>query len=610
MSQCNETSFSENAREESPTAPDFPRQRRRQLKTSKERAGIKSLNDYLASIDGFRVGAPDVLRPLPLFPIPIQGLQESPFVKRQRELTAATIEILAKHMIDWNSIGGYNRRSRGEGDGDPKETIVVFISDDPTYSWSAAAQDCTATFAAMGLPWVQIEILHLGKSYLAYKYPFPKEHRLLQDWSWDTVGKAILAAVEYHLSGLWWSVGVYYYGKTAELSNPTLLITVDRDATADWSTTCLALERILDEHHIGPGTGCLEVEFTPGSIPLAAEKHLSLGDIPLHPSAGASIGVQNEKGSMGTMGGYVVLQKGEERIYCGLTTHHIVRPSEEVLAARFDRDGIKIGEADQSTAMLMSYPCHDDSRLTVEEAESTLDIVQRTLGEAQSQINDGLDSRENQHRIIISNSQINRIQPLLASCRILNQQPRLERVIASSGKRQLQDKSLMDWALIRMADQTITPNFGFSLLDFRYMGPTVPIIAIGELTFEETYAKKGRSSGVTVGHVNAFKQAICWSKLPGMPFGIIHQWEVFSSSRDQTSNRDRNFAESGDSGSFIMDKQGRVAGLLFAAWAGDTGFSGLVTPIKDVFKDIEDRNPEWTVELAEWIPDSWHTHRP
>ncbi len=100
--------------------------------------------------------------------------------------------------------------------------------------------------------------------------------------------------------------------------------------------------------------------------------------------------IQNAAGS-GILSVYTVLREGAKCIYCGLTNHHMVRPSDEVLEAPHKQNGIKIGQIDQATAILMSYPCHDDLRLTVKSAESDLNRYQRQLVEVQNQINDGLD---------------------------------------------------------------------------------------------------------------------------------------------------------------------------------------------------------------------------
>ncbi len=52
----------------------------------------------------------------------------------------------------------------------------------------------------------------------------------------------------------------------------------------------------------------------------------------------------------------------------------------------------------------------------------------------------------------------------------------------------------------------------------------------------------------------------------------------------------------GDSGSFVLQENGALAGLLVGELNTPTGQTGIVTPIKDVFKDIESFTG-WKVEL-------------
>ncbi|KAI9711416.1 MAG: hypothetical protein M1812_007161 [Candelaria pacifica] len=596
MSHQRERTSSWNSGEEPSTPPDSPRKRRRQNRFSEENAGEKPINAFLAEVDSYRRGAPDIPRLMPLFNVPIK--EGSQFITRSDELRQATIEVLDRYEIPYTSIGGYNRTT---GDGEKreaKETIVVYALQDSTASWGPAAQECAGLYKVKGFPQLQIEILHPEKFHIAHKHPFPDTHQILEKWDWATVGQAVLAAVRQHLSSLWCSVGVYYYGKTLETSNPTLLITVDENATADWVATGSVLEKILDEHQIGQAVGLLQVEFKPGYISLAEGQVMALDDLPPQAAVGSSIGIENEEDG-GTMGGYVVLRKGNERIYCALTTHHVVLPSDPALEKRHDDKGITIGQTDQSTATTIVYPCKSDLEATASNARLILNDAQSELAKVQKEINEGLDSRQNQLKVFICNRDINLQQPILARCQALRQQPVLGKVIASSGKRlPMPDGSLMDWALIRLANQSFNSNSGYLVdqrMGFRFrLDPNLPIIETGDLELQGVYAKKGRTTGVTIGRVNQIQQLIKWSK-EGESNVETLQWEIIPVSENTDI---RGFADIGDSGAFVMDQERRIVALLFALWQDQTtGNSGIVIPIEEVFDDIQKQNPGWTVGL-------------
>lgn len=89
--------------------------------------------------------------------------------------------------------------------------------------------------------------------------------------------------------------------------------------------------------------------------------------------------------------------------------------------------------------------------------------------------------------------------------------------------------------------------------------------------------KRGRSSGLTAGKLGSLSPATF--RLPDLPASVHHRGYVV------TSDFGTQFASPGDSGSWCLNGDGQLVGMIFA---GDTAQQiGLMTPIEVVARDIE-----------------------
>jgi len=99
----------------------------------------------------------------------------------------------------------------------------------------------------------------------------------------------------------------------------------------------------------------------------------------------------------------------------------------------------------------------------------------------------------------------------------------------------------------------------------------------------ELVFKKGRSTRLTWGNINGLKTDIHFM---GEPKGTF--WSAY----DIVSANGKDFSMGGDSGSFVLDSDGQLAGLLFAGSEPKFGHEadlrhGYVIPIGSVIDDIE-----------------------
>ena len=158
--------------------------------------------------------------------------------------------------------------------------------------------------------------------------------------------------------------------------------------------------------------------------------------------------------------------------------------------------------------------------------------------------------------------------------------------------------SLLDWALVSVSETTfkkdrenqkkykvnterqlenLLPNFNPPVKHFRALEDGLRV------------AKYGRTTKATLGTVSAAKTKILIRELEvnmgGRTFYnpenalAVEEWAVTAPMGSQ------GFCKPGDSGSWVVDEEGVLVGLLF----GDIGLLGqvLVTDIKDVFADIK-----------------------
>jgi hypothetical protein len=114
--------------------------------------------------------------------------------------------------------------------------------------------------------------------------------------------------------------------------------------------------------------------------------------------------------------------------------------------------------------------------------------------------------------------------------------------------------------------------------------------------------KLGRKSGYTVGRVNGIKTLILRRRdehSPGKPTETVTEDYTIVSEKDEAT-----FSETGDSGAFILDGEGRLVGLLFAGGTGESNermsrFIG----VEELFEDIKKQTDAVDVKVfgSSWI---------
>ena len=177
----------------------------------------------------------------------------------------------------------------------------------------------------------------------------------------------------------------------------------------------------------------------------------------------------------------------------------------------------------------------------------------------------------------------------------------------------------MDWAFVQLPDSgaNITlKNRMFEVpesakpykfgVDLPVARPGTTISEFGPLVKGEYYVKKGRSTGVTAGICNGALACCQWSNSQRTRYDhhgrsvdiatITEEYVVLNKRKAQLEHVQGSFAENGDSGSFVLDRHGRMCGLLYGAIFGHYGppgqshfyaHAGLVTSANDLMASIK-----------------------
>ncbi|KAI9781535.1 MAG: hypothetical protein M1839_005950 [Geoglossum umbratile] len=157
-------------------------------------------------------------------------------------------------------------------------------------------------------------------------------------------------------------------------------------------------------------------------------------------------------------------------------------------------------------------------------------------------------------------------------------------VFASSGFRRrqtepIEDGCSLDWGLIKISQDRLGDNKFPEGVFPQFNRPNPPYITDTVIMDSGDEAIKwGRMTGYTMGTFNSIKSNC---RLPDSN-GLSTEWCFVGKAR-------RDFADRGDSGSFVTSRSGKLGGMVIGGSEREPGGCCLayVTPIKEVFDDIE-----------------------
>jgi hypothetical protein len=363
-------------------------------------------------------------------------------------------------------------------------------------------------------------------------------------------------------------------------------------SVTNWNALTKAIEDILGNSDLN---GNLAIAYDIGSVSLAAGNSL----VDTHarsPKSGSSIGLDEEPRATGTLGGYLYLDFPDgKRELCGLTCHHVILPSDEDNAKRINANRVNINNEQDPGRSRVRYPSLFDIDREIRNAEKASQSLQQQFDKTSELIEKEMvieGSREYQDWTMILQRK-SRTDQRLADFRAMRAKGPFGLVLASSGMRMGPHGNRLDWSLLKVKDDTFHVNYAPPAEDLStYYNPdgvyailpneAVSRFSIPPLSLNSFTIKNGRSTGVTTGRFASIRPDVQWEKTDVKST----EWELVRYKRGSV------YCERGDSGAFVLDKDGALCGLLIgqhvSAWSQQHG-AGIATPIDDILDDVRMR---------------------
>lgn len=320
---------------------------------------------------------------------------------------------------------------------------------------------------------------------------------------------------------------------------------------------------------------------------------------------GDSIGIYGEENAA-TLGGYVTLTQNGKTQKGFITNYHVVRPSgldseTETFLTSFDRSGCSLSRLPEQAIQIESLATIDK--------HATMVHIEQTLKNLHEQIQDvsiKIEAREQigARPLPTLQRKIERCEAavldLYSKQQIAQQMSHLMGDVAAASGKDILGGRLMDWAFIQLTDTASKkffgpntmfpvpsnqmphlygPNLGFPLPE------ETPLTEFGRLMKDRYYTKLGRSTGVTSGICHGALACCNWKGKDRISYredgqqvevssNVTEEFIIVSKKQVAGGFQQSFFAENGDSGSFVMNVDGQVCGLLYGATSGTYGPSG------------------------------------
>ena len=608
-----------------PTPPDSPGKRRRILRDSDDAAGTMSIERYIYCSDPFR--STTVYAPLPL---PLHHLTPpSNISDRIIPLRTQIRGIMESHSIKdpYEADLCFLRKPDYPDTSIPRLTLYIrFHGSKIPESWGDIRDALHHLLSRTELATTEVDIVDADSAFVPMFLPIkPGSGSILL---FESVQEQLVRVLHDRVPRLWTSLGIVNVGRNIQAATPKVIVLVHPKATHDWQTLVYKFQSIINPKL--PKGQNLEVEIIPGSTSDAVGG-IPLRDVPLCPTFGSSIGLTRENGS-GTLGGFVNLVTGGLNYPGFLTCHHVIQPAENAPKATQEkaRKGYKFSLHGQSDAPTLQYPSQDDLKATVIANKEDIERQKAAIAEQQETI-----MRYEMGGRPVTNytrSMLEGAEATLKGSRdkeaVLAKLPvRIGKVLVSSGRRVNSILTRIDWAFVGLAQPLHSslllnqlPSISHPGLEGRlpqdyglnqqYLVPAngIPLYAQEFSSIEKGkwYFKIGRTTRLTVGICHGTEQIINQlgnTFIDDQEADIVPVFtkELVIISYDpkpgpQVKYNQKTFCSMGDSGSFIIDSSGRVAGMLHGYIHGAVGEgnadtvhmnnAGLVTCMTNILPSI------------------------
>ncbi|KAF3479480.1 uncharacterized protein GIQ15_06456 [Arthroderma uncinatum] len=559
--------------------PPLKRKRKTQGSTEGD-DGLPILGDDEISNEDYRCGGPGLVR----YPVVKQDLDndhplQAVFIT---QLKGSMVKILQKWGVDFSTIT-LGRQAHDNGRLNPDvDTITVHATkhalDD---SWFNACKEIRRHFVQKEQSHLCIEIIDKTAFCNTLLYAITVSDSFARTW------KVLRPLVLDVLGDTDWTVLSTMTRDTMNEPDPTtILVVVREESTHDWTAVREAIVDILDLHKLGH----VAVEIRRGSIEPYGQKPSLRGlrdwDMFAHP--GGSIGVHGSDQASSTFGGFLELQlpSGEWKLYGVASYSGIMTGKADDM---WDKHGIR--PDDIRNDLYLDHPSLGDHISSIKQYRHELSVNagRESYIALEKRILEGAClSRSDMYSFDCAQQRITDLRLFTAKGRSLYNRTQLllGKVYAASGHRRSPESRLLDWALIDVMSDRLSPNEIPQLnvtgeaQNSIYVSSSVYVEGVAYPQYDIFICKTGRS-GFTDGEMGKLLEADVQNW-----FQDSHgDWKSVKGTAYQIFSAVSEFGSPGDSGSFVTYVTGAFIGLLIGG-VSDVGV-GLFMRASDLFEDIK-----------------------
>ncbi|KAL3481093.1 hypothetical protein BJX99DRAFT_254072 [Aspergillus californicus] len=632
-----------------PTPPASPRKRRMILRESEDTEGKLDIEDYLLRCDPYRTTTAKHALPYPLTYAPA----DPSIVRQVNACKDAILQVLDRDGFPTDGyylhfeVGNISKPEYPLGNRPQTTLRLSFLHVSSVPSRLGPTKESIARILHQnGIAGVEVEIVFFDKCFRPSLFSIMSTDPAVRVY--DAARRDILALVKTRLGREWSILTLFRMGLNKPKSTPTIVIFVNPFTAQDWADLALHIRLLLP--HNDPAALNIEVEFIPGRLtahtPSDASNASPANGVSFAdrmrpdgvPTMGASITVPPERGG-GLLGPFVTLDLAGKRYRGALSCYHVVRPPCVASAEKVDTAN-RYGSSPVSphpTEYDIDFYAPRDTEATVRDLSGRIRVDKEDLKSAQAE-------KEEREVLLarIPRRVSDKIQQLTKSIpkyetklEVATKMPmKLGRTLASSGLT-MADSRIMDWAFIELDPKA----FGKSAAYPRNTMPQIPGIYVpynpandqiltklrnegaildefGPLEKDQWYCKTGRTTELTSGICNGITTYCNWPAASRDRFskdgkdrvriedGVTEEWVITTEEVGRDGKTQGTFIETGDSGSGIIDREGRICGLAYGGAEALCGHrhdqtSGICSSILDIKRWIEEKVPGSTLGLPE-----------
>ncbi|OJD12425.1 hypothetical protein AJ78_06976 [Emergomyces pasteurianus Ep9510] len=557
-------------------SPSTPFVRITKNSSEESETSVSSTESIIDASYPFRLGFP---APLPALPVP-HSLCDENFPVSHDEIIREVTSLLDQRGISWGSVVVVSRRASATVS-DQRPTILITAPAVKDDSWYLLVKDTQEYLVKCSLDKVCLEIYDPESLKIPAHFPIEPEHPIVSVW--QKLVKDIITVLAplcwYSLSGVRRG-----YGNNPQ-SNPVTIVITSK-YPAHLSHTKRTIQLRCEQYNLSKIEVCfLQVDtiFAAGGFRLPDEGRDFALSSDLSP--GASIGLSSEPRATGSLGGKLIVRRGNEIHELGVTNFHIVASHQGLQGLtlkthRFEETGLIPNHAASLNVGLVS-PSNFDANFKRETIEHALDSVRKCVEKLEEQ--QGTEHLNETQETVRSKLQAN-MDAVNIEAQALNNFNRLTGTLwAGSGFRS-RNSFGMDWALISLPNSRSFLNKLPTSGELAVLPPHIHATVLfpdsgkvkecGSCEKGAVVFKHGRTTGLTQGTFNYVDSAVNFNGRK------VSAWHVIG-----THNVP--FCDSGDSGSWLIDENGKWVGLLFACPFPSFTGDGYVIPVLELIEDIE-----------------------